>query len=173
LNEAHALSWMTRATRWFQIHNSESWKRPLAKRGILGHYEWLKQEHDFPIYLQYWNEEVPSSVAYPLQEISDLFFKNFYKGDKKIKYFTSTFAYMMGVALLEGRQKDKPDVKPFDRIEIYGFELSDEIEYVKQKACGEFWIGMALGMGVEVYTPPNNQLLWSGLYGGNEQGAGW
>ncbi len=164
LNEAHAFPWMKRATRWFQIHATESWKRYIAKRDVRGHFDWLKKNPlDIPIYMQYYNELVPKSRDYPLHEVLEKFFHNFWRGDFRVKYFTSTFAYMMGVALLEG----------FERIEVYGFEMADEIEYVKQKACAEFWIGLAMGMGVEIYTPPECQILWSNLYGGDEQGAGW
>ena len=164
LNEMHAFPWMKRATRWFQIHDSDSWKRYIAKRDVRGHYDWLKRNPlDIPIYMQYQTDLVPRSVGYPLHEVVGKVFKNFWRGDMHVKYFTSTFAYMMGIAVLEG----------FERVEIYGFEMADDIEYVKQKACAEFWIGYAMGQGIEVYTPPNCQILFSALYGGNEQGAGW
>jgi hypothetical protein len=164
LNEAHAFMWLTRATRWFQIHATESWQRYIAKRDVRGHADWLRKNPlDIPIYMQYYQPEVPKSLEYPLHDVCDKFLSNFWRGDNHVKYFTSTLAYMMGVALLDN----------FERIEIYGFELSDEIEYVKQKACAEFWIGLAMGRGVEVYTPPNCQILYSDLYGGNEQGDGW
>lgn len=203
VNETHAFpQWFKRWDRWFQIHESKSWKRYIAKRDVRGHYDWLKrfhygefesreqpEEHEWqdkdeftkkdeggsyvlideewqklkPIYLQYWNPEIPNSVGFPIHEISEDVFPNFRRGEKKVKYFTSTFAYMMGIAVLE----------KFERIEIYGFEFSDEIEYVKQKACAEFWIGVAMGRGIEVYTPPNNQIMFSTLYGGDSQGAGW
>jgi len=165
LNEMHAFpQWFKRADRWFQIHNTESWKRYIAKRDVRGHADWLKSNPwNIPIYMQYWAEEVPKSIAYPLHEVVEEVFPNMRRGDAKVKYFTSTFAYEMGIAILE----------KFERIEIYGFEMSDQIEYVKQKACAEFWIGFALGRGIEIYTPPNCQILYSELYGGNEQGAGW
>jgi len=165
LNEAHAFpQWFKRADRWFQIHATESWKRYIAKRDVRGHFDWLKKnEWDIPIYMQYYHELVPNSIGYPLHEVVDEVFHNFRRGDTKVKYFTSTLAYMMGIALLE----------KFERIEIYGFEMADEIEYVQQKACAEFWIGYAMGKGVEVYTPPNCQILYSQLYGGSEQGSGW
>ncbi len=175
-NEMHAFSWLTRVTRWFQIHTPISYKRDIAKRGIRGHYEWLKKNSlDIPIYLQYYDPDVPKSVAYPLREVTRTCLKNFTRGAdaKTLKYFTSSLAYMMGIALLEGRDPSKPDEKPFDRIEVYGFEMSDDIEFVKQKACAEFWIGLAMGMGTEVFTVEGNQLLLSMLYGGDEQGAGW
>ena len=164
LNEAHAFPWLTRATRWFQIHDSDSWKRYIAKRDVRGHFDWLKRNPlDIPIYMQYHQDIIPKSIGYPIHEVIDLVFANFRRGDAKVKYFTSTLAYMMGIAMLEN----------FERIEIYGFEMADEIEYVTQKACAEFWIGYAMGRGVEVYTPPHCQILYSVLYGGNEQGAGW
>lgn len=164
LNEMHNWKWLKRATRWFQIHATQLWQRDLAKRNVYGHREWLKENPlDIPIYMQYWNEQVPKSVAYPLREVCAKFFKNVRRGDAKIKYFTSTFAYMMGIALLE----------EFDRIELYGFEMAANDEYIEQKGCAEFWIGLAMGLGVEIYLPPNSLLLFSNLYGGNEQGAGW
>lgn len=164
LNESHAFAWMKRATRWFQIHDSDSWKRYIAKRDVRGHFDWLKKNPlNIPIYMQYYQEIIPKSLDYPLHDVVNLVFNNFRRGDKKAKYFTSTFAYMMGIAILED----------FQRIEIYGFEMADDIEYVKQKSCAEFWIGYAMGKGIEIYTPPNCQVLYSALYGGNEQGAGW
>ncbi len=164
LNEAHAFPWMKRATRWFQIHGSDSWKRYIAKRDVRGHFDWLKKNPwGIPIYMQYPNDIVPLSVGYPLYQVVNTVFPNFRRGKAKVKYFTSTFAYMMGIAVLEG----------FQRVEIYGFEMADDVEYVRQKACAEFWIGYAMAKGIEIYTPGNCQILWSGLYGGNEQGDGW
>ena len=164
LNEAHAFDWMKRADRWFQIHDHASWHRYVAKRDVRGHLDWLKENPwDIPIYMQYENEEVSRSVRYPLHKVTDLAFANFRRGTDKVKYFTSTLAYMLGVCALEGVQ----------RVEIYGFELADELEYVQQKACAEWWIGFLMGRGVEIYTPKNCQILYSKLYGGSEQGAGW
>jgi len=164
LNEAHAFSWMKRATRWFQIHSSKSWKRYIAKREVRGHFNWLKKNPwDIPIYMQYQTDIIPKSVSYPLHDVVGEVFPLFKRGEDTVKYFTSTFAYMMGVAIMEG----------FERVEIYGFEMADDVEYVKQKACAEFWIGYAMGKGIEIYTPPGNQILWSALYGGDEQGEGW
>lgn len=164
MNEMHNWKWLKRADRWFQIHDTRIWKRDLAKRNVYGHREWLQENPlDIPIYMQYWNEKVPRSIAYPLQDVCTKFFKNVRRGDAKIKYFTSTFAYMMGIALLDG----------FERIELYGFEMAANDEFIEQKGCGEFWIGLAMGLGIEVYLPPDSILLWSNLYGGDEQGAGW
>jgi len=162
LNEMHAWSWLKRADRWFQIHHSTLWQRDLAKRNVHGHREWLQTNPlNIPIYMQYYQEEVPGSVEYPLREVCDKFFKNIRRGDAKIKYFTSTFAYMMGIALLDG----------FERIELYGFEMSSGDEYIEQKGCAEFWIGLAIGRGIEIFLPDKSQLLWGPLYGYQGHGA--
>ena len=164
LNESHAFPWMKKATRWFQIHNSDSWKRYVAKREVRGHFLWLKRNPwNIPIYMQHQQDIIPNSVSYPLHDVVEKVFPLFKRGEDMVKYFTSSFAYMMGIAVLEG----------FERIEIYGFEMADDIEFVKQKACAEFWVGYAMGQGIEIYTPPGNQIMWSALYGGNEQGEGW
>ena len=163
-NEMHHWKWLKRADRWFQIHATKSWQRDIAKRNVHGHREWLQENPlNIPIYMQYWNENIPKSVAYPLREVCAMAFKNIRRGDAKIKYFTSTFAYMMGIALLE----------EFERIEIYGFEMASNDEYVEQKGCAEFWIGLAMNAGIEIYLPPTCIMMFSELYGGSEQGAGW
>ena len=46
LNEAHAFpEWLTRWDRWFQIHDTVSWHRFIAKRDVRGHADWLKEKH--------------------------------------------------------------------------------------------------------------------------------
>jgi hypothetical protein len=75
LNEAHAFPWMKRATRWFQIHNSDSWKRYIAKRDVRGHFDWLKRNPwDIPVYMQYYQEIIPKSVGYPLHQVVEMAF---------------------------------------------------------------------------------------------------
>lgn len=157
LNEAHAFQWMKRATRWFQLH--DTYKQKLAKRGITTHHEWLKENKwNIPIYMISKDDEIPNSVVYPLAEVCDRFLSAIQKGDSKVKYFGSTFDYMMAIALLED----------FDRIEIYGVNMESENEYSNQKPSAEFWIGLALGKGVEIYLPPGCALMNSKVYGGLE-----
>ena len=164
LNEMHAWPWLKRADRWFQIHHSDSWKRQTAKRGVEGHYNWLMENPlDVEIVMQYPHEEIPKSVGFPLREVCNEYLGGLRRGEAKVKYFTSTLAYEIAYALLLG----------FERIELYGFEMSSGDEYIEQKGSAEFWMGIALGRGVELYLPPACILLYSNLYGGDEQGAGW
>jgi len=149
------------------VATEPAWKAMMDHRKVPFWKKWFeKDEYEHfieqkdkrmkPIYMQYWNPNIPNSVSYPILDVSKIVFENFRRGDKKVKYFTSTFAYMAGIAVLED----------FDRVEVYGFEFADDIEYVKQKACSEFWTGYMMGAGIDVYTPPNNQMLYSTLYGG-------
>ena len=149
VNEEHAFPWFKGATAWFQLH-----KFFLPKRNVYNHEDWLKEEHGFPIYMQFVNDKYPNSVEYALEQIKKRVFGNIHKGKDLFASFTSTFAYQMALALYQG----------FERIEIYGFDMSAADEFAPQKACAEFWIGYALGMGVEIYLPPDCQLLWGPLY---------
>lgn len=160
LNECHAFKWMKRWDRWFQMHQSKSVRKPMSKRKVYGHFDWLKDYHNKPIYMQFVYDEVPDSTEYPLRQVVDQFFDTdmIVRGEQKIKYFRSTFDYMMALALYEC----------FDRIEIYGFDMAGSDEYTRQKPSAEFWIGVARGAGVEIYLPPENQLLVGKLYGYEE-----
>lgn len=142
-------------TRDLDVHRAH-------ERGVIqGHYAWLQKNHGKPIYMLYSYPDVPNCSPYPLQEVVDRFFGNIRNGDEKIKYLTSSFAYMVALALFED----------FDRIEVYGFEMSGGDEYIPQKACAEFWLGVATGMGKEIYVPPKSLLLWGPLYGYQGSGA--
>lgn len=158
LNEAHRQPWMKRITRWFQLH--KRWDFTKANNDAYReHWEWLQQEHPFPIYMQKVHDDIPSSVKYPLEEISEKFLSKVIRangnGVKRNDYFTSSFAYLCALALYMG----------FKRIEIYGWEMATDTEYRYQKGSTEYFLGIATGMGVEVYIPEVCQLLSGELYG--------
>jgi hypothetical protein len=160
LNEMHHFPWMKRWDRWFQLHPSRYFTRITAARGIVGHYEWLKERHGKPIYMQHVYPEIPDSIEYPLLDVVNEFMSKVKKGDKVIKYFTNSLAYMIPIAIMDG----------FQRIELYGFEMLHTEEYAPQKACAEQWIGIAIGRGLEIYIPPNCELMTAPLYGYVGQG---
>ncbi len=165
LNEAYNYPFMKRWDRWFQIHQAWSYRRP-ENRNDPGHWEWLKQDHDFPIYMQDVDPEVPASVKLPLQEIIDTFLPNVTRGDGEIcEYFTSSYAYLCSFALYLWKQGEWGDV-PL-RIETYGFEMSTMTEYHYQKGSTEGWQMYAAALGVDVWVPEHCKLL-SGLKYGYE-----
>jgi len=160
LNETHAFPWMTRCDRWFQLHPRESFTREVAVRNVHGHYDWLKRERGIPIYMQQRYDDIPDSVAYPLWQVKQRFFSKILAGGKPIQELSSTFGFMMALALYEDR---------FDRLEVYGFDMAAEgiaaDGYVYQKPGALFWLGVANGLGKEIIMPPNNQLFQAPLYG--------
>lgn len=120
---------------------------------------------DFPIYMQEAHDDIPGSVKFPLDEIKERFLKGRLwrrtrdddgnvTGLKPFDYFTSSFAYMCSLALLEG----------FERILVFGFEMATDTEYRYQKGSTEFWLGVAAEMGVEVVLEEECQLLKGGKY---------
>lgn len=155
LNEAHLFNVMKRWDRWFQLHQTSYLMKNMSLKGKAGHWDWLGIKRGKPIYLQFQNPLVPDSIEYPLQDISDKFLSKIRRGTKKIKYYTSTFSYMIALALYEG----------FNRIEIYGFDMDMKQEYWKQRANGEFWLGVATGKDVEIVLPETSFLLSGILYG--------
>lgn len=89
------------------------------------HWTWLQTRHGKPIYMQERDPRVPDSVEYPLQEAKDLC---------GVQMFTTTFAYMAALALLQG----------YEEIRIFGVELSAS-EYEYQANGYLFWFGFLRG----------------------------
>lgn len=121
-----------------------------------------KFRKDFPIYMQDVDPDVPGSVRLPLQEMIDNLPGTLFRGDEPIEYFTSSFAYQCAFALCEFREEVKEGKL---RIEVYGYEMSTETEYHYQKGSTEFWLGVAAGMGVDLFVPHHCQLLKGAKYG--------
>src|SRR3989304_3655853 len=154
LNEAHRQPWMRRWTRWFQIHEKWDYTKQEGK-AYKEHWEWLKQKHPFPIYMQEIDPEVPSSVAFPLDEVCQTFLAQAHRGNEQIKFFTSSYSYQMALALLLG----------FDHIGSFGYEMATDTEYRYQRESTSFWIGLAMGLGKNIYLPPGCRILRGELYG--------
>lgn len=64
-------------------------------------------------------------------------------------YFTCTFAYQIALAMALG----------FDEIGLYGINLTNGREGVVERACVEYWLGKAEGVGLTVTLPPGHVLL--------------
>lgn len=149
INEAYKLDEYyerkTRADRWFQLHQPWDYTRKMNRNDPHGgHYEWLKQEHPFPIYMQKKYVDIPSSVRYPLEEICGTFNLN-----RHTCWFRNSICYQVAFAIYEG----------FERIEMYGWSLSSNTERAYEKPAAVFWLGMAKGMGIDIYLTPGDDLL--------------
>ena len=142
LNEEYAWDWFKQEpeniTVWLQIHKRNSFSRP-ANHNDEKHFEWLKQEHPLPILMLEEFPDIPSSIRYPIEEVTKL-----YGG-----YWRSSLAYAVAWAHLVG----------YKRIELYGFEMGSDSEYWGQRANACYIIGKTRGKGTDVYVPPLSKLL--------------
>jgi hypothetical protein len=122
--------------------------------------KWLAQEHPFPIYAMDVIPEIPSSVNYPILDVLNTCFENLRIGedDRPAYYMTSSFSYLLGLALHELRHEKEA------RIECYGFEMSHNSEYAYQKPGALLLMGLAAGKGITVWTPEESNLMKAKLY---------
>jgi hypothetical protein len=129
-------------SRWFQIHHEDRYME-----GDHGTIEWMEKEHPFPIYVrEELADKFPSAVAFPQEELVRKFGR----------YFSSQIAWMMALAIHEG----------FKEIHLYGIHMAIEDEYYMQKDGVEYYIGLARGMGIRVFVPPECEVLKTAfLYG--------
>lgn len=140
LNEAKGMM-LPRIDRLFQLHPRYMWDPNARDPDYVG---WMNAQ-DCPIYMLEKQFDIPNSERYPIEKMATKF----------DSYLTSTFAYMLSMAIDEGYQ----------RIEIYGIDLAAEEEYRYQRAGTEFLIGWAKGLGIDVYIPKECPLLKAPLYG--------
>ena len=74
----------------------------------------------------------------------------------KHKYFTSSMAWILATAIVEG----------YDEIFLFGIDLLCTFEYEKQKPCLEYLIGYAEGKGIKVHIQESSNLMKpQALYG--------
>jgi len=98
---------------------------------------------DFPVYTLGKYEELKNNIAYPMEGVIKEF---------GISYFLNSISYILPLAIM---QKPK-------NIILFGVDMSfgTKIEYMKkEKACLEFWIGVAIGRGVNVQITQESTLL--------------
>lgn len=149
LNELY--TYMPRWNRWFEVHDRKLFYECFSPDNprTAGHLDWLKkQDGTKPIYMVEKYDDIPASVAYPYDDMMVRY--------GNIKYYTSSIAYMLALAIAEG----------YAEIHVYGVDMMMDDEYAFQRSCCDFFLGVALGMGRRIFVPWQSALLKSGyLYG--------
>jgi hypothetical protein len=123
-----------RVDRYFDLHPWE-W---ISKKPVPGYLEWLSKL-TVPIYMQRRFQKVPASLRYPRERILAEY----------PRYFTSHAAWMVALALSEG----------VTHLGFFGIHYSMDEEHNKQRAGCEFWMGVAVGRGVQIVNPEGSPLL--------------
>ncbi|MGI6541867.1 MAG: hypothetical protein ACOX44_02200 [Limnochordia bacterium] len=131
-----------RITRWFEMHALEDLQEQLLedtpRRLSYRNYLRFLQELACPVYMQREYEEIPYSVEYPLQAALAAFGK----------CFSSTAAYLLALAILEG----------YHVIGVWGIHLTEKTVYARQRPGVEYLLGMARQRGIQVCLPKRSPL---------------
>ena len=139
----------------FQMHMPQIWRSDNGGH-YPGYYNWLKEQHPFPIYMQDIYEDVPSSKKYPLEPISGYYLLNLQRGHKSFEnFFTSSAAFAIALAIH----------LHYTEIHLCGVEMASGTEYARQRDCVSFWLGIAVGRGIKVVLLEESDLFQSKLYG--------
>jgi hypothetical protein len=144
--------WAKRVDTLIQIHASPIWKnngnlnhgRQTQGANGVSHYDWLQRVHEYPIYMQDHYDDVPSSVKYPKEEIVKTLLPHIWRDVKgnidQVENFTSSPSYAVALAIYQGKKQ----------IELAGIEMTSDTEYVRQRPGTLFWLGIAVGRGINV-----------------------
>lgn len=123
---------------------------PCPECGGSGTYHPPAYRADLPIYMQEHWDDVPNSIAFPLDEAKALLPPTLHQKD----YFTSSVAFMLTLGVMMG----------YKRIELYGFEMGTMTEYHYQRSNFEFLVGW-FSKDTEIIVPKESTLLRGELYG--------
>lgn len=135
-----------RVTRVFEIHDD------LAQHQA-GYAAWLVSKNIPLVVGEGFPEKASHVLTFPFAEAEKLFGST---------YLTSSPAYMMALALLEGATE----------IGVYGVDMAvDDNEYFWQRPCMEAWIGFAKGRGVKITLPETSPVLKCHYVEGRESGG--
>ena len=160
--------------RVFDIHELGFYRDSMDKvEKHKKHWEHLTHEKPFRFYAPLMYDEVPGMEVYPIWDVVKLT-DNFgrYTDDegntKKSRLFTSSFDYLMGLAiveLLDGKESVHGEGK---RVECYGWSMGwmkeSETEYRYQLPGTAHWIGIAIGRGIEVVLDKQTDIFKSKMY---------
>jgi len=159
LNKGLMEGYIPRADRFFEMHPIEMLSDGKYDKKYT---DWLfETAHDYPVYMIDAYQEVTRSERFPLQAVIDKVFTNhiFRESGKRREqsnpYLTSTFSYMLGLAIYEGAR----------RIYLPGYDMKTKTEYAYQKAGAEMLIGFAMGLGIEIILPKESAVMQAKLYG--------
>jgi hypothetical protein len=149
-----------RIARLFDLH---------VKEELIAYERWdLHKERvgDYPIYLLEEDEEMPNCVAYPRERVTAEVFSNVFVGGNPTEYYTSSFVYMLPLAIL-----DNPDLEV---LHIIGFEFGSDTEYRYQREGAYLLLGWALnarndkGNKIDIRLPEGSSLFPNTVYGYEE-----
>ena len=102
--------------------------------------------------------------VYPIDEVLEKF---------PTRFFSNTIAYMIAYALLSTKTVWEDGLRPkvvegYSKIRFYGIDMMTNTTYLQEKGGVEYWMGVALGMGVDIVNTRGSATgkTWNGkMYG--------
>lgn len=147
--------------RWdvfFEIHEQTEGEKRWPKEYV----EFLRKEHKAsdgglkPIITQGQVGDWPNSQPYPLEDVLRHYGQRVKPGPL-CEYFTNQVSYMIALACM---QKNVTDIGLWG-VDMAQHGISGRSEYAYQRPSCEFFLGWAAGQGINVYIPPQSDLLKS------------
>ena len=138
---------MPRADVWYDIHLN--WEQDNVDG--TDHEGWIKS-CGIPVFMSNPPKQFPTAVRYPVERLIQ---------KHGIDYFTSTVSFMIGWAIdcIDMKVADTGNSYSDYSIGVFGIDLIVGTEYEVQKACVEYWLGIAEGRGIKIVLPPQSALL--------------
>lgn len=165
LNHGHTID--PRWDRLFEFHTPETvaLESRIHTRGV-DQADVLRRETTRPIYMRERRDDVPASVRFDIERWTRYFGRGCIKLQER-PYCVMAVGFMLGEAIirLHDYYVTHGPTGGQQVISLYGIELIDDEEYAYQRACCEFFVGYALGVGICVNVPMASAVLSSnGLY---------
>lgn len=128
-------------TRWFNLHSRAHMDAtyPVTVKEF-----YTKLDGSKPIYTQRLQPDFPGCLPFPGPEI-----QKFFGGTR---YFTCSVTWLIAFAIVLG----------FDRIELWGFRLSDgkpSERWKVERPCFFYWVQEARNRGIDVWYQPEIEAL--------------
>lgn len=127
---------LPRVDLWFELHSNLLW--PEHESYGKPYIEWLKQQ-SFPLFMQD-NSLVPRAMPFPRDQMVEEF------GDD---FFTSSFAWMMALAISKGATE----------IALYGIDMASRDEYIRQRPGFYYFRQRARERGIKVSAPHESDIM--------------
>lgn len=122
---------------WFEIHSNLLW--PENQHYGVNYVEWLKKNTPGKLLYMQNQELVPNATPLPINELIQEFGRYF---------FTSSFAYMIAMAIKAGATD----------IALFGIDMASKNEYILQRPGGHYFMQLAATRGIRVSIPYESDL---------------
>jgi len=139
--------WMPRFDVLFEFHHPDKF----SGDGKQQRQEWLKNHKGpQPIIIQQVFDEIPKSIAYPLDDIR----KMFRVDEDRDLYANNSVSFVLAFAIAQ--------LQAGDEIGLWGVDMSTwqaDGEYAHQRPSCEYFIGIAKGRGINIVLARTSDLL--------------